>query len=227
MRRLIRVMCEKALLTTNLEPSVYPATGLFGGASAGTVYEVIVTRSGRRLDLGSVNGKTVGFPLEQGDLVEQITTTGAGYGDPLEREVELVLRDVANGYITEEHACEAYGVAVRDGSVDLEATDILRAELAGQRSYVNTSEEEADDFASGRRVARIAKELAEGLHVQDGDIVELVSPNAAALRAWVNIDEQAQGTAIPMGPLARRARGVEPEERVWIRPLRHPKRAVD
>ena len=219
MRRVIRVMCESAMLTTNLEPSVYPSTGLFGGASAGTVYEVTVTRNGRRLDLGSVNGKTVGFPLVRGDLVEQVTTTGAGYGDALDREVELVLRDVSNGYVTVDHARESYGVVIRDGSVDLEATDILRADLAGRRHYVKGRNEATDDFASGRRVARMSVALAGDLDLREGDVVELVTPNAAALRAWVNIDDQAPADSIPMGPLARRARGAGSEETVWVRPL--------
>ena len=219
MRRIIRVMCQKATLTANLEPSVYPAAGLFGGSSAGTVYRVTVTRNGEQLDLGSVNGKTVGFPLEGGDLIEQVSTTGAGYGDPLEREVELVLRDVANGYITEEHAQEAYGVVIRNDSVDLEATDFLRSELASQRTYVSGREEEVDHFSSGRRVARISKALADELQLHEGDIVELVSPKAAALRAWVNIDNRVESNSIPIGPLARRAQKTVPEEKVWVRPL--------
>ena len=60
--------------------------------------------------------------------------------------------------------------------------------------------------------------------LQEGDIVELVSPKAAALRAWVNIDDQAPASSIPMGPLARRAQRAEPAEKVWVRPLQ---RAVD
>ena len=219
LRRVIRIMCENAVLTTNLEPSVYPSTGLFGGASAGTVYEVNVTRNGRRLDLGSVNGKTVGFPLERGDVVEQTTTTGAGYGDPLTREVELVLRDVSNAYITEDHARAAYGVVVRGGSVDLEATDILRADLASRRSYLRGRDDEAEDFAAGRRIARMSKGLADDLYLQEGDVVELVTPDAAALRAWVNIDDQAPADSVPMGPTEGRARGEGSEEMVWVRPL--------
>ena len=219
MRRRIRVLAEKATLTTNLEPSVYPTTGLFGGASAGIVYGATVTRKGQRLVPGPVNGKTVSFSLERDDLVELTSTTGAGYGDPLEREVELVLRDVANEYITEGHAREAYGVVMRGGSVDLEGTAITRAELASQRSYVSGSWEDTDQLASGRRVARVSKELADSLHVQEGDIVELVTPRAAALRAWVNIDGEVQANSIPIGPLARRSRKAESGEMVWVRPL--------
>ena len=219
MRRVIRIMCESAVLTTNLEPSVYPSTGLFGGAGAGTVYQVNVTRNGRRLDLRSVNGKTVGFPLQRGDLVEQVTTTGAGYGDPLSREVDLVLRDLSNGYITEDHARSAYGVVVRDGSVDLEATDLLRADLAGRRRYLRGRDDEEEDFASGRRVARMKKELADDLDLHQGDVVELVTTNAAALRAWVDIDDGAPADSVPMGPAEGRARSEGPEEMVWVRPL--------
>ena len=213
LRRLIRILCDRAVLTTNLEPSVYPTTGLFGGGGAGTTYQVKVTRNGRELDLESVNGKTVGFPLQRGDLVEQVTTTGAGYGDPLTREADLVLRDLSNGYITEEHARDAYGVVVRDGALDLEATDILRAEMTGRRVYLRGREDRAEDFAAGRRVARLSPRLADSLHLRDGDVVELVTPDAAALRAWVYVDDQADDSA-PMGPAA----GGGPET-VWVRPL--------
>jgi N-methylhydantoinase B len=49
---------------------------------------------------------------------------GGGYGDPREREPELVLRDVENGYVTRRAAEEVYGVVLtEDGTaVDAAAT---------------------------------------------------------------------------------------------------------
>jgi len=38
---------------------------------------------------------------------------GGGYGNPFERDPELVLSDVINGYVSVEAAREAYGVAAR------------------------------------------------------------------------------------------------------------------
>ena len=39
-----------------------------------------------------------------------VTGTGGGYGEPREREPELVRRDLADGMITERDAREVYGL---------------------------------------------------------------------------------------------------------------------
>ena len=52
------------------------------------------------------------YPLERGALVRILTGTGGGWGDPLEREPELVAADVRNEFLTVEQAREIYGVAV-------------------------------------------------------------------------------------------------------------------
>ena len=219
LRRHFRVLSKTGRLTSNVEPSVYPTSGFFGGMSGGIVYEATVIRGDERIVPGPVNGKAVGFPLQRGDLVEMISSTGAGYGDPLEREVELVARDINNGYITQDHAREVYGVVLRDGSVDLEATAMLRTDLAGQRHYGTIVPEEEEHLELGWRVGRISSDLADALGVKEGDIVEYVSPKAAALRAWVKIDPQVSGSSIPLGPFARRALHVEEGDQVWVRPL--------
>jgi len=57
---------------------------------------------------------------------------GGGYGDPLERDPELVRRDTEDGLISLAHAREAYGVVLIAEeacfSVEEEATERLRAE---------------------------------------------------------------------------------------------------
>ena len=62
------------------------------------------------------------------------TTGGGGWGDPLEREPELVGLDVLQGKVSERAAREAYGVIVRlvdDATfeIDAAATSALRAQL--------------------------------------------------------------------------------------------------
>jgi N-methylhydantoinase B len=54
---------------------------------------------------------------------------GGGYGDPLERDPDLVETDVADGYVTVEAAKGEYGVVIDQatGRVDLAATKALRA----------------------------------------------------------------------------------------------------
>lgn len=53
----------------------------------------------------------------------------AGYGDPLLREAERVVADVAGGGILAEDAEREYGVVLRDGELDVEATVARRDEI--------------------------------------------------------------------------------------------------
>ena len=65
------------------------------------------------------------------------TPGGGGWGNPLEREPHLVLRDVLDGVVSVGAARESYGVVIAGAgrSVDLDATAILRSEhdTAGDR----------------------------------------------------------------------------------------------
>ena len=50
------------------------------------------------------------YPMKAGDTVTMITQGGGGYGDPKERDSELVKKDVRNGLVSKEAALEEYGV---------------------------------------------------------------------------------------------------------------------
>ncbi len=59
---------------------------------------------------------------------------GGGYGDPLERDPELVAADIERGLVSLDAACNIYGVVVdTQNRLDLEATDRQRAELRASR----------------------------------------------------------------------------------------------
>ena len=74
--------------------------------------------------------KFAGKVIPRGTIVENTTTGGGGYGDPLEREPERVATDVVEGYVTAEAAESGYGVVLRsDLSVDAEATLAARSRL--------------------------------------------------------------------------------------------------
>jgi N-methylhydantoinase B len=66
-------------------------------------------------------------PLKPGDIVRVDMNAGGGYGEPLERDPELVLGDVLDGYVSIRGAREDYGVVIRDDRIDHEATEKLRA----------------------------------------------------------------------------------------------------
>jgi N-methylhydantoinase B len=61
-----------------------------------------------------------------------VTWGGGGWGDPLERDPALVALEVRRGLVTADGA-RRYGVVLRDGAVDEQATATLRTELRADR----------------------------------------------------------------------------------------------
>ncbi len=80
--------------------------GLNGG-KAGQPFCVTVDAEGAARDLG---GLVDGEPVLKGQVVRVVTTGGGGWGDPLEREPELILRDVVEGRVSLASAGADYGV---------------------------------------------------------------------------------------------------------------------
>jgi N-methylhydantoinase B len=107
----------------------FPAPGMLGGGdgAAGSV--------------GTASGESLHPKRQQriaaGERLVLKLPGGGGYGDPLERDPELVRRDVEDGLVSPERALEAYGVVLTDAEhdfvVDEEATARSRAEAGGDR----------------------------------------------------------------------------------------------
>ncbi len=60
-------------------------------------------------------------------MISYRTCGGGGYGPPVERDPERVLRDVLEGKVSVARARDVYGVAVVGRELDVEATAELRA----------------------------------------------------------------------------------------------------
>lgn len=75
--------------------------------------------------------KPTAFPLEPGRVVRYQAACAGGFGNPLERDVELVRKDVWNELLSIDFAAKAYGVVIEPKSlqVDQGATAKLRDEL--------------------------------------------------------------------------------------------------
>lgn len=87
--------------------------------------------------LGSVFSSV---PVQAGDSFSRPSAGGGGYGDPLEREIDAVLEDVIDGYVSVARAATDYGVVIEavdpeldDYRVDTEATTTLRSRIRTQR----------------------------------------------------------------------------------------------
>ena len=77
--------------------------------------------------------KSEGIKVSKGDVLYFNTWGGGGWGDPFEREPELVRADVERGLVTAEGA-RRYGVVLAgNGSVDMAATDQLRKRMRDER----------------------------------------------------------------------------------------------
>ncbi|MBI4506907.1 MAG: hydantoinase B/oxoprolinase family protein [Chloroflexi bacterium] len=88
-----------------------PPRGLAGGRP-GAPARLLVERDGQAVPVPT---KAVHFPLRPGDVMRVLTQGGGGYGDPRQRDLALVARDLAEGKISERAAREDYGYVGDDG----------------------------------------------------------------------------------------------------------------
>ena len=73
--------------------------------------------------------------MEAGDVLHFITWGGGGWGDPLDRDPALVLKEIGQGLVTVEGAKD-YGVVITGGAVDEAATTALRDKLRAERGEI-------------------------------------------------------------------------------------------
>ncbi|MGN0939449.1 hydantoinase B/oxoprolinase family protein [uncultured Selenomonas sp.] len=77
------------------------------------------------------------------------SSSGGGYGDPLERDPELVCHRVREEWITKEFAAKTYGVVVDDSHEhfvpDVAATKKLREKLRAERAAKGTADAETQE----------------------------------------------------------------------------------
>jgi N-methylhydantoinase B len=110
--------------------------GLNGG-KAGQPFCVTVDAEGEARDLG---GLVDGEAVLKGQVVRVVTTGGGGWGDPLQRELEFVLRDVVEGRVSSASAEADYGVVFAAAStadqpkIDEAATKARRADIEKART---------------------------------------------------------------------------------------------
>jgi N-methylhydantoinase B len=129
----VRLLTDAKLIST-ADRTILSCYGVAGGMAGGT-YKTIInphTPEEHRLP-GLVDDE----PLKKGTLIRLITTGGGGWGDPLEREPELVQQDVRRGLVSAQSAERDYGVQLGPAEEGypllLEATAALRERLRHER----------------------------------------------------------------------------------------------
>ena len=100
--------------------------GALGGKDGGR-NTVTVYRNGEAYTPTHLS-KDQDIPIAPGDIVAVGTPGGGGFGDPHDRDADLVLRDVKREYYTAEQAQELFGVVLTGDldAVDVTATATLR-----------------------------------------------------------------------------------------------------
>ncbi len=132
-----RMLIDEVNLNIRSDRRAILPYGLDGGLPGTPSWNIVNPGSGQKLLPTCPMESTV---LNRGDVFLHVQSGGGGHGDPLERDPELVLDAVLNEFITTDYAFDVYGVAVRDGAVDGQATAARRAELAaaepGEPAYL-------------------------------------------------------------------------------------------
>jgi hypothetical protein len=100
-----------------------------------------------------------------------------------------VLEDVRFGYVSVAAAASAYGVVLREGRVDMEATRRLRAQLAAQRTVLRVRIVHDTTLEGARLILDVAPATARELGVADGDLVDLPRADGPSLLAWTRVSD--------------------------------------
>ena len=115
-----------AFITASFGRSEYPPWGAEGGHPGDGNYINILRRDGST----ERHRKLTNYELADGETARLVTSSGGGWGDPLERDPERVREDYIDDYVTAEIAAEVYGVVLtEDGEIDVDATERRREEL--------------------------------------------------------------------------------------------------
>ena len=102
-----RITNSRAFVTASFGRNRFPPWGLAGGWDGTPNVAILLTQDGKVEERGRFSNRE----LASGDVIRFVTGTGGGYGDPLKRDPQAVLEDVADGRVTRETAEKVYGVA--------------------------------------------------------------------------------------------------------------------
>jgi len=101
-----RIRSDNAWLTAAYTRSKVLPWPLRGGQPGSPNHIVIRRANGAQEKYAVISGLT----LNTDDVIQIMTATGAGWGDPRQRDRALVAEDLKNGYITPEQARRDYGL---------------------------------------------------------------------------------------------------------------------
>ena len=121
----VRLLEDEAVLQVRSDKRRNRAFGLHGGKRGSSSWNII---NPNRNNEQVVTPMGVGR-MKRGDVIHHVMASGGGWGDPLDRDPELVLQDVRNGIYTVGYVRREFGVVIDPATleVDQAATTSLRA----------------------------------------------------------------------------------------------------
>jgi N-methylhydantoinase B len=128
------VSLQDSSLISNADRSKLACVGVNGGKSSMSYGVTVFDEDGTEHEVAGMSDKV---KVKAGGTVRIVTTGGGGWGDPLEREPEMVCYDVLCGLVSEQAAKEQYGVVLNKAGKGFEVDDAatlgLRTELRSKR----------------------------------------------------------------------------------------------
>ncbi|NQU71574.1 MAG: hydantoinase B/oxoprolinase family protein, partial [Rhodospirillales bacterium] len=216
LRRDVRVLGKRAMLSVLSDKNVIPPYGVDGGRN-GAANRFTVLRDGDVIEPSDQPGKVSGFALEQGDIVREETSGGGGYGDPLMRDPARVKDDLGEGYLTPGQAANRFGVVLNgQGTIDDAATTERRREIAARTITVSLQASNEEMFDGPRREFILPAGIAKDLGVSAGELIEITTGRGAPLRAWTRLGGE-DGDDLIVGATTFPLINAAPGDRVVIR----------
>lgn len=143
-------MLKDANFMSIADRSILACWGVKGG-KAGKSFEVVIDPGGP--NEREVDALADSEPVKAGETIRIRTTGGGGWGDPLERDPALVVRDVVWGKVSAESAQADYGV-VLTGTTDTD--DLAFDERATTEHRVKTGRDAGAFFDRGPGYATLS-----------------------------------------------------------------------
>ena len=131
-RRDYRFVEHEGVLQVRSDRRDHRPFGLYGGSPGQPSENYLNPDAG-----GKLLPSKLTMTIRKGDVFRHVLAGGGGWGDPLERDPQAVLRDVRNEYLSAARAKADYGVIVDTSiwRVDEAETTRLRAEIAAARAW--------------------------------------------------------------------------------------------
>ncbi|HEV2604601.1 MAG TPA: hydantoinase B/oxoprolinase family protein [Microvirga sp.] len=133
------------IMVHGLERFRFQPWGVFGGWP-GHNGRTVVNSDSETQEIRAITVLTLG----KGDLLHMVSPSGGGFGDPILREPDLVLRDVLDETITPVEVASIYKVVVADRRVDEAGTKAARAEATSRSDPIAHGPERQRYGAVGR-----------------------------------------------------------------------------